>query len=126
MFRQFVSALHARQELSLSIHYCGKNYGWQVAAKKGTKPIVNITPVRQAFWVLCVMGHRELETIQNHPGLLSPGARQLIEDTRQYHDGKWVSIKVNTPAVLGDAMALFAIKRFGEKAADYFFMEQTE
>jgi|GEM_PF-722215 len=116
LFDELVGFLRAQPGLDVRIVHGGKNYGWEVGARKGSRPILSVTPLRGAFQVLCVMGKKELDAFEANRGLFSPGAVELITGTEKLHDGKWVYLEVTDETGLRDALALFAVKRFGMKA----------
>ncbi|MDP2871445.1 MAG: DUF3788 family protein [Bacillota bacterium] len=118
LFAELVRFLHAQAGLAVDINYAGRNYGWEVRARKGSRPIISVTPLRRAFQVLCVMGKNELEAHEADRGLFSGRANRLIEETKKLHDGKWVYLRAADEADLRDALALFAVKRFGRKARE--------
>lgn len=117
-FGELVEVLAAQQDLSMTIKYGGKNYGWEVNVRKGSRPIVSITPQQNAFTVLCVMGKREIETHAANKDLFSAKANKQIEATRKLHDGKWVYWRVECKKDLQDAYSLFALKRYRAKARE--------
>lgn len=118
LFTRLTRLFYAAMDLKIAIIYGGRYYGWQIAIKKGSKPMVTITPARHSFTVLCVLGKNELELCGTFADLLSEKAQRQVESTPQFHDGKWVSIAVQSEADVRDVLGLFSIKRFGHKARE--------
>jgi hypothetical protein len=117
-FLRLAHLLQALGDLAIQINYGGANYGWELNVRKASRPMVSVTPVRGAFLVLCVLGKKELEVLAASDDLLSAGGRQSVDGTPALHDGKWVQLRVSEETGLRDALALFAVKRFGVKARD--------
>lgn len=115
-FDELVAFLQSQTDLKVEIRHGGKRYGWEVDVRRGSKPIISITPIRGALQILCVMGKKELEAYELHRGLFSDRAQTKIAETRPLHDGRWVYYRVDDEAGLQDAYALFALKRHGAKA----------
>lgn len=97
--------------LDKKILFGGKKYGWAVQYKKSKKTIVTIFPERESFTVLLIFGKSELEKISDKKGIFSKTLIDKIDNTKQYHDGKWVWIKYQNGFVIDDIKELIKIKR---------------
>lgn len=97
------------------IKYGGKNYGWVINYRKGSKSIINIHPERRSFTVLLVYGKKELEKIEMIQERLSQSMLNQIESAHQFHDGKWVWSRVVEDTNMEDFKVLIGIKRKVEK-----------
>ena len=117
-FCKLARFLFDQPDLKTDIHFGGRNYGWEIRAKRSSRPVITLTPVRHAFLALCVMGKAELEVEGLYPELLSERAHRLVADTHQFHDGKWVSLRAEGAGDENDVLGLFAIKRYGLKARE--------
>ena len=93
----------------------GKKYGWAVQYKRNKKTIVTLFPERESFTVLLIFGKSELEKIAANKALFSETIIDLIDNTKQYHDGKWVWIKYQNGFVIDDIKELIQIKRKPDK-----------
>ncbi len=89
----------------------GKKYGWSVQYKKSKKTIVTIFPERRSITVVLIFGKSELEKIKNKKEILTPKVFDKIENTKQYHDGKWVWVRMENDNYLNDILELIKIKR---------------
>lgn len=98
-------------ELDKKILFGGKKYGWAVQWKRNKKTIVTAFPERESFTVLLILGKSELAKTGEKTGELSRSIINMIDKTRQYHDGKWVWIRCRNKTILNDIKALIKIKR---------------
>lgn len=93
------------------IKYGGKNYGWAINYRIGSKSLISLHPERNAFTVLIIFGKKEIEKFNQQREKISSDTKKLIEDTRQYHDGKWIWIRVLEEKQVNDCITLLNIKK---------------
>ena len=86
------------------ILFGGHKYGWAVQYKKGKKTIVTLFPERKRFTILLIFGKSELDKINQIKKALSPFVIDKIENTKQYHDGKWVWLQYEKGASFLDSI----------------------
>jgi hypothetical protein len=86
----------------------GPKYGWEQRFKRAGRPFVTLTPEGGAFTALVILGREEAE----RAGRLSLGerARRTYDDARQYHDGRWLYLRVETANDAADVRALLLEK----------------
>lgn len=118
-FSELARFLYDQIDLTVEISYGGKNYGWELNAKKGSKPMISLTPLRGAMQILCVMGRKEIEAYEEHSDLFSERAQAQVAATNLLHDGKWIFYRFDDEQGLNDAYAFFAIKRYGRKTREW-------
>ena len=88
----------------------GKKFGWSLRYKK-SKSFCNLIPERGAFKVLLVFGGEERRKVEAIlPELLSH-VRDDYAKATTFHDGKWVSVKIDSKGVLSDVERLLTLKR---------------
>jgi len=97
-------------EFQQIIRYGGKNYGWVINYRRGTKSIVSIHPERDAFTVLYVFGEKELHEFDMIRNEISKPIVELIDRTMKYHDGKWIWISATDGCSFSDFTELLNIK----------------
>lgn len=93
-----------------TIRYGGKNYGWVMNYRKGSKSIVSIHPERNAFTVLYVFGAKELQELEANKNKISNSIIELVDKTMKYHDGKWIWIRATVESNMDDFIELLGIK----------------
>lgn len=90
----------------------GERYGWAVQYKQNkSTTLFTLYPEKRSFTLQVVFGVKELENIDRNADRLSKETYQLIQDTHQYHDGKWVWLKVNEATDIRDVYALIEFKK---------------
>ncbi len=92
------------------INYFGKNYGWCIKFKKTSKTFCVLFPEQNSFTFLIVLGRKELEKINEMKSELSDEIINLIKNTYQYHDGKWVYIQLKDEKFLNDIKKIMKVK----------------
>ncbi len=108
---ELINFIEHNYRLDKYIKYGGKNYGWELQYKHGKKTIISIHPERKAFTVLFTFGRKELESFNSIKGQVSKATLELVNNTKQYHDGKWIWLRVIDNVQLSDALILLNIKK---------------
>lgn len=71
----------------------GKNYGWSFKYGKASKMLCSLFPEKESFTVLIVFAKDDLDNLAPYFSDLSLNTQELINETRQYFDGKWVKFR---------------------------------
>jgi hypothetical protein len=94
-----------RPELSVG----KKEHDWTIRYRRSGKTLVTLMPEEGGFCVLVVLGKDEVEKAQ--AAKLNDYVRETLEKSKQYHDGRWLWIRLKTKGDLGSVKALLAVKR---------------
>jgi hypothetical protein len=95
--------------------FAGAKYGWAIRYRKGGKPLCTLYPENGGFTVLLVLGKEETEKALSLKNELSSRTYDIIENARQYHDGRWPWIRLLTIRDVDDVEKLLQIKRRPKK-----------
>jgi hypothetical protein len=85
--------------------------GWDVRYSKSGKTLVTLTPEKGAVRILIVLGREESGKALSMRNELSPKMYDLIENTKQLHDGRWLWIRLFQTKDADDIEKLLPIKR---------------
>jgi hypothetical protein len=88
----------------------GKKFGWSLRFKK-SKSFCNLIPERGQFRVLLVFGGEEREKVAAVLPDLGSHVRDDYAKATTFHDGRWVSVVVDSQKVLADVERLLVLKR---------------
>jgi hypothetical protein len=88
----------------------GKKFGWSLRFKK-SKSFCNLIPERGQFKVLLVFGGEEREKVEAVLPSLASHVREDYAKATTFHDGRWVSVVVDSRKVLTDVERLLVLKR---------------
>ena len=114
-FTDLLSFLKKSYKLDRKIMFGGKKYGWLIQYKKSKKTIVTIFPERRSFTVLLIFGKSELEEISDNKKIFSRQIFEKIKNTKQYHDGKWMWLRMENDNYINDIKELIRLKRRPDK-----------
>ena len=95
--------------------FYGNKYGWLFRYRKSGKTLCSLFPEKGAFTVLIVFGKKEVEKAVSVSDDLSPRVREILLDTEQLHDGRWLWIRLLTIDDVEDIVKLLAVKRKPKK-----------
>ena len=90
--------------------YGGKNRGWSLRYTK-TKAFCSLVPAYRLLSVLVVLGGAEREKFEERRYSWSQRLVKLYDETRTYHDGKWLTIPVSSAAHRHEVIELVSVKR---------------
>jgi hypothetical protein len=93
------------------LDFGGKKYGWEIRYRKSGKTLVTLYPEKGAFTALVVAGKNEVEKINEVLATLSPAVRDIFQNTKQLHDGRWLWIQPVSAADLESLKTLLSAKR---------------
>ena len=89
----------------------GKNYGWMFKYRKSSKTLCVIFPEKVSFTTVIVFGKLELQKVMAEYKSLSKKTQKIINDTHQYHDGKWVKFRTPDDVDIEQIKIMLAAKR---------------
>jgi len=91
-----------------SFTWDGPKYGWSVKYSRAGRPFVTLSPSEGGFKALVILGGAQVEEFPALP--LGPHVRGIFEAARQYPDGRWLLIPVESPADVADILTILATK----------------
>ena len=89
----------------------GKKHGWAIQYRKSNKTLATLAPETGAFTALLIFGKKEVEKIAQQADQINPAVIEMIDNTKQLHDGKWVFIRILDDTYVEDIKKLISIKR---------------
>jgi hypothetical protein len=89
----------------------GKKYGWAVRYRRSGKSLCTLHPEKGAFTMLIVLGGKETELVLAGLPSFSPGVAATISGAKQYHDGRWLWLRVLKKNDTADIKRLLQIKK---------------
>ena len=93
----------------------GQKYGWAVRYRRSGRSLCTLHPEKGAFTVLIVLGGRETEQTLADLANFSPAVVELISRAKQYHDGRWLWLRVLNRNDTADIKRLLQIKKKPQK-----------
>lgn len=86
----------------------GKN---ELKFKQGQKTILTIYTHKDKFVFLIIFGKKERECFETQKNTFSKHIRDYYDNSKTYHDGKWIYIDVTTTEQLEEVKRLIQIKK---------------
>ena len=91
--------------------FYASKYGWTVRYRRSGKTLCSLFPEGGAFSVLLVLGAKEAGNAMLILNEFSAGLQKIIMDTEQFHDGRWLWIRVLAIDDIDDIKKLIKIKK---------------
>jgi hypothetical protein len=89
----------------------GRKYGWAIRYRRGGRSLCTLHPEKGAFTVLVVLGGRETEQALSALSSFNPNVADTISGAKQYHDGRWLWLRVLNRDGTADIKRLLQIKK---------------
>lgn len=91
-----------------TMNWEGQKYGWALKYARAGRPFVSLTPGVGGFRTLVILGRAQVDEV---PGLaLGAHVGGIFDAARQYPDGRWLFIPVETAQDVADIVALLETK----------------
>lgn len=90
---------------------CSGQPGWNMKYKKAGKSLSVLYPLEGCFIALVVIGQKEKAETELMLPALTDYTRALYESSAEVMGGRWLMMRVTTPEILADALALIALRR---------------
>lgn len=111
VFDKLISYLDDHYNFEKEIYYGGMNYGVMVRYRKSGKTLVGIFPEKEGISVLLVYGKNEIEQFNKRRDEFSDYIHTIYDNTKHYHDGRWLLIRMESGKHLNEVIEMIAIKK---------------
>ncbi len=111
VFDRLISFLDQHYDFTREIYFGGKNYGVMVRYRKSGKTLLGIFPERNGFSIVLVYGKKEVALFEANRLNFSQYLCQIFDNTKQYHDGRWLLIRVEDEQYYDQLLKMIAIKK---------------
>jgi Protein of unknown function (DUF3788) len=86
----------------------GPKHGWSLKYTRAGRPFVSLTPAPGGFKALVILGRAQVDEAPALP--LGMHVRGIFDAARQYPDGRWLFIPVESEQDVADVVALLETK----------------
>jgi len=86
----------------------GKNYGWNLWYKRGSRPLLSLYPRSGGLTAQIVLGKKEVEQAVTLP--LGEHIARVLRETTPFHDGLWMFIPLESLQDVEDILQLIQVK----------------
>ena len=93
------------------LSYWGDKNGWILRYRKSGKTLVSFYPEKGGFTVQVILGKKEAKKLEDIRGELSEDIVSLFDETKQFHDGRWLYIRQPEVGTIEDIEKLIQLKR---------------
>lgn len=111
VFNRLIAFLDSHYDFTMEIYYGGKNYGVMVRYRKNGKTLLGVFPERDGFSVVLIYGKKEVALFEKAKPEFSDYLRQIFDSTKQYHDGRWMLIRVEDEQYFDELIKMISIKK---------------
>jgi hypothetical protein len=109
LWRELTEGIADRYGIEPILVAASGTHGPELKYRKGGRTLVSLSPGEGGFTALVVLGAEETQRAFELE--LGSRARRILEDARQYHDGRWLFVPVTSRRDVRDVTSLVALKR---------------
>ena len=95
--------------------FYGKNYGWALRFRKGSKALLSIYPGKKKIIVQIVIGPAQTERISKLN--LGKNVKNALEAAHQFPEGRWLFIQMKSKRDLKDIQQLLLMKSTPQRSS---------
>ena len=114
-FNKIFAFIDENYDFNPEIVYGGKKFGVLIRYRRSGKTLLSLFPEKNCFSCVLVYGKKEVEQFENGKHEFSDNIRAIFDETRQYHDGKWMLIRIEDGTYMGELMEMIKIKKKPKK-----------
>jgi hypothetical protein len=89
--------------------FYGRNYGWALRFRKSGKALLSMYPGQRGFTVQIVLGGAHAKKASSLK--LGGNVRNVLENTHEFPEGRWLFIRVGSKQDLHDVQQLLLVKQ---------------
>jgi hypothetical protein len=112
-WEELVGFMRESYQMEVEPSFGGKNYGWNLWYRKSGKSLVSLFPQQGHLVAQVVLGREQVERALTLE--LGTYVHRAIEETPQFHDGRWLFIKIIDVEDARDVAKLIQLKRRPQK-----------
>ena len=100
------------------IVFGGKKFGVMVRWRNSGKTLCSIFPEKDGFSAVLVYGKKERETFCSNRESFSSYINEIYDNTKEYHDGRWMLIRIDDSSHLDELSGMIKIKKKPDKKVE--------
>lgn len=89
----------------------GGNFYKELKFRRGGKTLITLYLREGFFLAMIILGKAERGKFEERMAEFSPKLCEIYENTKTYHDGKWLILEMQDNSLVADAAKLLLIKR---------------
>ena len=109
LWDRLVQFISDNYQMEAELNFGGQKYGWNFRYRKSGKSLVTLFPQADSFVAQVVLGKEQVE--RAHQLKLGPKVDEMVINTPQFHDGKWLFIPVTAQIDVEDIEKLLLVKK---------------
>ena len=109
------SVIDERYDMERSWNSGGKNWTYEYKYRRGGKTLCSLYARNNCVGFMIIFGKDERTKFEESRENFSAEVQKIYDESKTYHDGKWVMFYPEDSSMFDDFMRLLAIKRKPDK-----------
>lgn len=111
VWQSLCSAIDERYDMEKTWSSGGRNWIYEYKYRKGGKTLCSLYARDDCLGFMIVFGKDERTKFEENRESFSWEVQKIYDDSKTYHDGKWIMFYPDDDSLSADFMKLLAIKR---------------
>lgn len=111
VWKELCSAIEEKYEMDCLWNNGGKAWTYEYKYRKGGKTLCALYARESCIGFMVILGKDERAKFEANRNDYSECVQKIYDETKTYHDGKWLMFEPVDTSLFGDFMQLLAIKR---------------
>jgi len=110
-WNEITTFLKDNYDFTPEMSFGGVKYGWGIKYRRSGKTLCTLYPEKGAFTILIVLGKNEVAEVEKDINEFKEYVKDIFHNAHQYHDGRWLWIRVKEISENDDIKKLLMIKK---------------
>lgn len=108
VWEEIINFIKNQYKVKAEYKFYGKNYGWALRFTRSGKSFISLYPSENEFTVQIILNN--LQSAKALEETIKPEIKNIIANTPEIHEGKWIYFKVTSKEDIADVKKLLKIK----------------
>ena len=111
VWQKLCAAIDEKYDMDCIWNSGGKAWTYEYKYRRGGKTLCALYARENCVGFMVILGKDERVKFEAVRSEYSESVQKVYDDSKTYHDGKWLLVEPVDPALFGDFMQLLAVKR---------------
>ena len=111
IWNKLVALIDAKYDMECIWDKGGKAWEYEYKYRRGGKTLCALYTRENCIGFMVILGKEEQIKFEQNKDTYSQKVQQIYDETKTYHDGKWIMFKPTDESLFNDFLSLLSIKR---------------
>lgn len=111
IWNKLVALIDAKYDMECIWDKGGKTWEYEYKYRRGGKTLCALYTRENCIGFMVILGKEKQIKFEQNKDTYSQKVQQIYDETKTYHDGKWIMFKPTDESLFNDFISLLSIKR---------------